>query len=224
KKVIVSQFGGTLVTIAKDVKIQVEFNPAKVKSYRLIGYEKRMLRAEDFADDKKDAGEIGAGHTVTAIYEVIPVGVKWEAAASVDALKYQANPPKKEAAPSTSGEMLTVKIRYKAPDGDTSRKLEFPLAATSVVNWDKASADTRFAAAVALFGMELRKSPNAGNGTLEMARDIAGQALGSHPDDDRIEFLGLVRRAAELKAQEDAAKQAQPVNPPVPELPPSGAR
>ena len=135
RKVLVRQMNGTLVTIAKDVKIQVEFNPARVASYRLIGYEKRMLRKEDFNNDKMDAGEIGAGHTVTALYEVVPAGAEANPAASVppvDALKYQANakqgaaqnasPARTEAA--ATGEMLTVKLRHKKPDGDKSELVE----------------------------------------------------------------------------------------------------
>ena len=218
RRVFVKNASGNFMTIAKDVKIQVEFNPSYVQAYRLIGYENRALAAKDFNDDKKDAGEIGAGHSVTALYEVIPVGAKWDGASSVDALKYQANPaPKKSEAAAAGSEMLTLKVRYKAPDGDTSTKLEFPLDASAVVPWDKASADTRFAASVALFGMELRESPNAGSGSLDMARDLAAQALGAHPDDERIEFLQLVREAALLKAQADAAKKAQPAPSPAPE-------
>jgi Ca-activated chloride channel family protein len=116
KKVFVSQLAGTLFTVAKDVKIQVEFNPAKVKAYRLIGYENRMLENKDFNDDKKDAGEIGAGHTVTALYEIVPAGSK-EEFPGTDALKYQ----QVKVAP--SDELLTVKLRYKEPDGDTSKLL-----------------------------------------------------------------------------------------------------
>ena len=141
RKVLVEEMTGTLVTIAKDVKIQVEFNPAQVAGYRLIGYENRMLRTEDFNDDKKDAGEIGAGHTVTALYEIVPAG-KQVAVGPVDDLKYQQ--PADEAAARASGgsetngsdrrdkaditrELLTLKMRYKQPDGDTSRKLEWPV-------------------------------------------------------------------------------------------------
>jgi secreted protein with Ig-like and vWFA domain len=208
RRVFVRNISGNLITIAKDVKIQVEFNPACVQAYRLIGYENRKLEAQDFNDDKKDAGEIGAGHCVTALYEVIPVGAKWEEPASVDALKYQKNPPEKEAAAPSPGEMLTVKVRFKDPDGDVSRKLEFPFAAKSVTGWDKADTDTRFAAAVALFGMELRKSPNAGSGSLAMAKDLAAQALGAHPGDERIEFLELVRRAEEIRKAQEAREKA----------------
>ena len=126
RKVLVRQMGGTLVTIAKDVKIQVEFNPAKVAGYRLIGYENRMLRKEDFNDDKKDAGEIGAGHTVTALYQVVPFGLPVDAP-PVDKLKYKKPDAPAGAGDATSTEMLTVKLRYKKPDGDTSTKLDFPV-------------------------------------------------------------------------------------------------
>src|SRR5690606_20616231 len=131
RKLLVEQVDGTLVTGAKDVKVQVEFNPAQVQAYRLIGYENRMLRQEEFNDDTVDAGEIGAGHTVTALYEVIPTGVAWEGRTTVDPLKYQqvdaieADDKAPRAAPSP--ELLTVKLRYKAPDSDTSRRVEFPL-------------------------------------------------------------------------------------------------
>src|SRR5262249_53228827 len=124
RKVLVEQMGGTLVTIAKDVKIQVEFNPAKVNAYRLIGYENRLLKAEDFNDDKKDAGDIGAGHTVTALYEVVPAGKKINLP-GVDPLKYQQGSAPTEAA--RGPDLLTLKLRYKAPDGDTSKLLEFPV-------------------------------------------------------------------------------------------------
>src|SRR6187402_3109798 len=117
QKVLVNEFGGTLFTIAKDVKLQIEFNPSKVKAYRLIGYENRMLKSEDFNNDKKDAGELGSGHTVTALYEIIPVGVESDFLKEVDKLKYQSNitPLSKS---SHNNEMMTVKFRYKAPDGD----------------------------------------------------------------------------------------------------------
>lgn len=209
RRLFVRSASGNFLTIAKDVKIQVEFNPAYVQAYRLIGYENRKLEAQDFNDDKKDAGEIGAGHAVTALYEVIPVGVKWENPASVDKLKYQTMPtPEKTTRPSTD-ELLTVKVRYKAPDGDKSKKLEFPLAASAIVPWEKASTDTRFASAVALFGMELRGSEYSGTGNLRMALDLASQALGSHPDDERVEFLDLCRRAKELNQAQENEKGTQ---------------
>lgn len=195
KKTLVEQAGGTLVTIAKDVKIQVEFNPAQVQAYRLIGYENRMLAKEDFNNDKVDAGEIGAGHTVTALYEVVPVGAAAPSdTPAVDGLKYQ-----KPAAGTfvASGEMLTVKIRYKEPAGDVSSKLEFPLSDKGAAFAD-ASGDFKFAAAVAGFGMALRDSPYKGQLTLanvlEWGRAGLGQDIGGY----RTEFLSLVRAADAL--------------------------
>src|SRR5215217_3700299 len=156
RKVLINEFGGTLFTIAKDVKLQVEFNPAKVQAYRLIGYENRMLKARDFNDDLKDAGEMGAGHTVTALYEVIPAGVKSTFAGSVDDLKYQAQ-QKPKAAQGNSTEMLTVKLRYKKPDGNVSKLIAHPVTETSLP-FTNTSENFRFSAAVAEFGMLLRQS------------------------------------------------------------------
>ncbi|PAW68083.1 MAG: hypothetical protein B9S34_03675 [Opitutia bacterium Tous-C1TDCM] len=199
-KLFVEEVTSTLVTIAKDVKIQVEFNPAKVASYRLIGYENRLLAKEDFNNDKVDAGEVGAGHTVTALYEIVPVGVETPVVVgAVDERRYQAVAP---AAPGTSasGELLTVKLRYKEPTGEVSRKLEFPLT-DSGRRFPEASADFRFAAAVAEFGMILRKSEF--RGTATMGDVIAWAAAGAaNPADDargyRSEFLDLARQAQEL--------------------------
>lgn len=199
-KLFVEEVTSTLVTIAKDVKIQVEFNPAKVASYRLIGYENRLLAKEDFNNDKVDAGEVGAGHTVTALYEIVPVGVETPVVVgAVDERRYQAVAP---AAPGTSasGELLTVKLRYKEPTGEVSRKLEFPLT-DSGRRFPEASADFRFAAAVAEFGMILRKSEF--RGTATMGDVIVWAAAGAaNPADDargyRSEFLDLARQAQEL--------------------------
>ena len=166
-KVLVGEFGSTMYTVAKDVKIQVEFNPQHVNAYRLIGYESRMLNKEDFNDDTKDAGELGSGHTVTAMYEVIPVGVE-NSYGGVDDLKYQ--PAKKQKSSQTetvSDEMLTVKLRYKKPDEDESRKLEVPVLLKSVSK--EASADLKFAMAVAMFGQLLRESDFNGDGTYKKA-------------------------------------------------------
>jgi Ca-activated chloride channel homolog len=200
RKVLVQQMNGTLVTIAKDVKIQVEFNPSRVASYRLIGYEKRILRKEDFNNDKVDAGEIGAGHTVTALYEVVPVGVNANPAASVppvDPLKYSANDQIEE--PSTaSGEMLTVKLRHKKPDGDKSELIE-QVVTDNGVRFDKASDDFRFAAAVAEFGMILRDSEHKGNGTLGAVLEWANEGKGSDANGYRAGFIELVKKAQTLK-------------------------
>ena len=205
RKVLVQQMNGTLVTIAKDVKIQVEFNPARVASYRLIGYEKRMLRKEDFNNDKVDAGEIGAGHTVTALYEVVPAGASANPAASVppvDPLKYSANAPRKDAshseAATASKEMMTVKLRYKKPDGDKSELIERAVSDESK-EFAKASQDFKFAAAVAEFGMILRESEHKGNGTLGAVLEWAQEGKGSDANGYRAGFIELVRKAQALK-------------------------
>ncbi len=190
-----SRSGATLFTIAKDVKIQVEFNPNRVAGYRLIGYENRLLAKEDFNDDKKDAGEIGAGHSVTAFYEVVPVGQALPDPASVDPLKYQAPASEQEAG---SGELFTVKLRYKAPDGDTSRLLEVPVGAGTEVAFDKASQDFQFAAAVAAFGMKLRSSPHSEGISWQDIQKIARRNLSEDPGTYRAEFLTLVEKARGL--------------------------
>jgi Ca-activated chloride channel family protein len=195
-KALVEQAGGTLVTIAKDVKIQVEFNPAQVQAYRLIGYEKRMLRTEDFNNDKVDAGEIGAGHTVTALYEVVPVGAAAPAGGSVDPLKYQKT---KDAGPriaSNSDELLTVKIRYKEPAGDVSSKVEFALRDEGH-RFEEASTDFKFSAAVAAFGLILRDSPQKGSATLADVASWGRAGLEQDPGGYRAEFLELVALAGE---------------------------
>ena len=192
RKVLVEQMGSTLFTIAKDVKIQVEFNPDRVGGYRLIGYENRLLAKEDFNDDKKDAGEIGAGHTVTALYEIIPVGQAVPGSPSVDPLKYQR--PEQDSS-ATSDELLTVKLRYKAPDGDKSKLIEIPLTADDIPAFDVASEDFRFAFAVAAFGMKLRGSPDAGKISWSEIQDIARGALGNDPGSYRAEFLTLIEKA-----------------------------
>jgi len=198
RKVLVEQMTGTLVTIAKDVKIQVEFNPAKVAGYRLIGYENRMLRKEDFNDDTKDAGDIGAGHTVTALYQVIPAGMPVEGG-GVDELKYHTPTAAPViAAGNVSDEMLTVKLRYKQPDGKTSTRMDFPVT-DSDQSIDRADDDFKFAAAVASFGMILRDSKHKGAYTLAGVAELAGAAKGPDPHGRRAEFVKLVARARELK-------------------------
>ena len=199
RKVLVQQMNGTLVTIAKDVKIQVEFNPARVASYRLIGYEKRMLRKQDFNNDKVDAGEIGAGHTVTALYEVVPVGTTINPAASVppvDPLKYSPNERSTSASPS-SIEMLTVKLRYTKPDGDQSELVERAVTDTST-KFENAPADLKFVAAVAEFGMILRDSDHKGNGTFAAVLEWAEEGKGSDVNGYRSGFIELVRKAQAL--------------------------
>ena len=199
RKTLVEQAGGTLVTIAKDVKIQVEFNPARVSAYRLIGYENRLLAKEDFNNDKVDAGEIGAGHTVTALYEVVPAGVELEAAPGVDPLKYRKPAAAAaDAAPAApSPELLTVKIRYKEPAGDISSKLEFPLVDAGA-RFADASPDFKFAAAVAGFGMVLRDSPHQGQLTLASVAEWGRAGLDQDAGGYRAEFLSLVDGAALL--------------------------
>jgi Ca-activated chloride channel family protein len=196
KKVLVNEFGGTLFTIAKDVKLQVEFNPAKVQGYRLIGYENRMLAKEDFNDDKKDAGELGSGHTVTALYEVIPVGVKSSFLQKVDTLKYQSN-PEPLSKTNYSDEIMTVKFRYKAPDGEVSRLLEHSVKDNHVAI-AKTSDNFRFAAAVAQFGMLLRNSEFKSAATYDNVVSLARKAKGADEEGYRAEFIRLAESAKML--------------------------
>jgi Ca-activated chloride channel family protein len=201
RKVLVQQADATLVTIAKDVKLQIEFNPNRVAAYRLIGYENRVLAKEDFNDDKKDAGEIGAGHSVTALYEIVPAGKEVDAIAPpVDELKYQSVGKPNDAA--ASDETMTLKLRYKAPDGDTSRLVEFPVTDTGK-GFDDADIHVRFAAAVAGFGMKLRSSPYAGKWTLADVRKTAAAAIGDDPHGLRAEFVELVQAAATLRNENE---------------------
>jgi len=205
RKVLVEQMQSTLVTIAKDVKIQVEFNPAQVSGYRLIGYENRALAKEDFNNDRKDAGEIGAGHTVTALYEIVPAGVLLaEGKPVVDELKYARKPeaapadPAPAAAPapatSTSHEMMTVKLRYKQPDGDKSDLIEVPVV-DKEMKMEQSPRDFQFAASVAGFGMLLRDSSHAGELTWDMVRDLALRGKGEDTLGYRGEFLQLIDKA-----------------------------
>ena len=194
KKVLVSEMGGTLFTIAKDVKLQLEFNPALVKGYRLIGYENRVMAAEDFNDDTKDAGELGAGHTVTALYELVPPEASTEIA-TADSLKYQLNVP----ADNASTELMTVKFRYKAPDGDQSRLL------SQVLTQGAPTADSdnfRFSAAVAGFGMLLRNSAHKGTTTYPLVLDLARAGKGEDAQGYRAEFIRMVEKAQLLDQRE----------------------
>ena len=195
RKVLVEEMGGTLVTIAKDVKIQVEFNPAEVAAFRLVGYENRLLAHQDFSDDTKDAGEIGAGHTVTALYEVVPVGVA-SAAAGIDPLRYQ-EPVRQPTEAAASGELLTVSLRYKEPDGERSKLLSRPLV-DSRASYFEASDDFQFAAAVAGFGMLLRGSEQAGSLSWGAVSELAQDGVGDDPSGRRRAFLELVERASRL--------------------------
>ena len=196
KKVLVNEITSTLFTIAKDVKIQVEFNPAKVSSYRLIGYENRKLEDKDFTDDTKDAGEIGAGHTVTALYEVVPVGK--ESANEQYDLKYQETKIKKDA--QTTDEILTVRIRYKEPDGKKSKEFSEALKGAPV-KVSKSTNNFRFSAAVAEFSMILRDSEFKGDSNLESVTELAKNAKSDDPFGYRAEFLTLVDRVKVLKEQ-----------------------
>jgi Ca-activated chloride channel family protein len=192
RKMLVQEIGATLVTIAKDVKIQIEFNPNEVSSYRLIGYENRLLRSEDFNDDKKDAGEIGAGHTVTALYEIVPADQPLELP-SVDPLKYQQTLP----LAGGKGELLTVKLRYKLPDGDNSRLLTV-VVRDKKAGFNQASSDFRFAAAVAAFGMLLRNSEHKGETTYDQVIELALAAKETDRFGYRAEFVNMVRNAKAL--------------------------
>jgi Ca-activated chloride channel family protein len=206
RKVLVTEMGGTLLTIAKDVKIQVEFNPARVQAYRLIGYENRLLAAEDFNDDTKDAGELGAGHSVTALYEVVPVGAPSVDTGSVDPLRYsqpggadgepgsEADRGSEVAFAEESDELMFVKLRYKAPDGERSRLIEHPVRERVV----EASTDLRFAASVAAFGMLLRESEHCRDFTLRDVARLARGALGEDEHGYRAEFVRLVSAAQEF--------------------------
>ncbi len=190
RKVLVNEFGGTLFTIAKDVKLQLEFNPSRVAGYRLIGYENRMLQNEDFNDDKKDAGELGSGHTVTAIYEIIPAGVMSEFLASVDDLKYQKSKVKKSA--SKSEELLTIKLRYKQPSGDKSKLIEKPVIDRHL-DLQETSDNFRWSAAVAAFGMLMRESEFRKDASYDMAIKLAKKAKGTDENGYRAELIRMMR-------------------------------
>ncbi|WP_226894654.1 vWA domain-containing protein [Luteolibacter marinus] len=190
RKVFVQGVSGTLVTIAKDVKIQVEFNPAKVGAYRLIGYENRLLEAQDFDDDTKDAGEIGAGHSVTAFYEVIPAGMEAGMLKRISPLKYQKVEPRAET-PGAGDELFTLKLRYKEPEAGKSRLMTIPFTDAGG-GFADASVDFRFASSVASFGMILRDSDFRGDATLPAVIEMAAGALGEDRDGYRKEFLELV--------------------------------
>jgi Ca-activated chloride channel family protein len=194
RKVLVNEVGGTLLTVAKDVKLQVEFNPARVRAYRLIGYENRLLANEDFNDDTRDAGEMGAGHTVTALYEIIPVGARSDARVrGVDEPRYQT--PSRPAAASRGAELAFVKIRYKLPDGATSRLMEEPV----LDRRGAVSRDLAFAAAVAGFGMLLRESEHAGTLTLPDVIRMAERSRGPDPDGYRAEFIRLAHLFGDVR-------------------------
>lgn len=188
-RVLVSEFSGTMYTIAKDVKIQIEFNPSNVSAYRLIGYENRLLADEDFKDDTKDAGELGAGHTVTALYEIIPAGVESNFIKDVDPLKYQRKEPVPE---NLTNEMVTVKLRYKEPDGKVSKGIVTTVP-NSKTTFTDASENFRFSAAVAMVGMILSKSRFMDESHLKDAVSLAHAARGKDEDGYRAEFVRLAK-------------------------------
>lgn len=190
RRVFLQKLTGTLVTIAKDVKIQVEFNPGKVKAYRLIGYANRILRHEDFNNDKIDAGDIGAGHTVTAFYEIVPDGVALPDTGVVDALRYQ-KPTGQEAV--ASEDWFTLKLRHKHPEGDVSALIETTVKGGATA-WEQAGNDFRFASAVALFGMKLRQMPEMADVPWSKVESIARPALAEDPQEQRSEFIRMVRK------------------------------
>ena len=198
-KVLVNEFGSTMHTVAKDVKLQIEFNPAKVQAYRLVGYESRLLNKEDFNDDTKDAGEMGAGHTVTAFYEVVPIGVETNVIGSVDPLKYQNEEPNKILTSlGKSAELLTVKLRYKQPSGDKSKKIEVTLTDR---NRNSVSDDFRFAASVTMFGQLLKGSQYKGDASYDKIIALGKTALDNDPQGYRREFIRLVETTKGLASK-----------------------
>lgn len=194
-KVLVNEFGATMYTVAKDVKLQIEFNPSQVQAYRLVGYKTRLLNKEDFNDDTKDAGEMGAGHTVTAFYEIIPVGIKSNLLGNVDPLKYQKETKADLPSYSLHPDLLTVKLRYKQPNSDTSKKIEVPLIDS---NSDNVSDDFRFASAVAMFGQLMKDSQYKGTGSYDKAIALAQKGFGSDEQGYRREFVRLMETAKGL--------------------------
>lgn len=200
-RMFVKEFGGTLFTVAKDVKFQLEFNPQNVKGYRLIGYENRLLNKEDFKDDKKDAGEMGVGHRVTALYEIVPAGSD-EKFPTIDELKYQER--EKESVKHFSDELVTIKTRFKTPDGTQSYPIN-QVVTTKATGFSDASANLRFASAVAGFGMLLRKSEFSGNINYSKVTEIAKNAKGNDEEGYRGEFVRLVK-VAESLSQTSAEK------------------
>jgi Ca-activated chloride channel family protein len=204
RKALGQELGSTMFPIANDVKVQVEFNPAQVAAYRLIGYETRMLQRQDFKDDKVDAGDMGAGHTVTAIYEITPAS---EADRLADPLRYgkQAKPAAKAAA-GHGDELCFVKLRYKLPGATSSREIAHPVQAAPRASLDGAPADQRFAVAVAAFGQRLRGEPQLADYGYDRIAELANGARGDDPEGYRAEFVKLVRMAESL-VQAGAAGQ-----------------
>ena len=200
RKVLVNEITSTLYTIAKDVKLQVEFNPAHVKEYRLIGYENRLLNKEDFNDDKKDSGDLGAGHTVTALYEIIPSDSKEAITSNVDDLKYQDRSVKSSA--TNNPDLMTIKLRYKTPESKTSELIELTTRDPGLY-LNQTSDNFRFSAAVAGFGMLLRDSKYKGNATFESIEELAQGSKGPDLDGYRNEFLRLIEICKALSADDE---------------------
>jgi len=195
EKTLVKEFGGTIFTLAKDVKAQIEFNPAYVQSYRLVGYENRLLNEEDFKDDKKDAGDMGSGHSVTIIYEIIPVGVQSNDVRNVTPLKYQ---QRGVAYPSVvdynnGNELATIKFRYKKPNGNTSKEITH-IISNNTTTLQRASENARFATSVAMFGMLLKNSPYKGNSNYNKVLSLARNSMRHDPEGYRAEYIDLVRK------------------------------
>jgi Ca-activated chloride channel family protein len=199
RKVLVREMDATLVTVAKDVKIQVEFNPLQVAAYRLIGYENRRLADEDFNDDAKDAGELGAGHTVTALYEIVPAGERVPGR-SVDPLKYQRTTAREDAR--REGELLTVALRFKRPDGGRSERIE----RVAMADPAPLAPNLGFASAVAELGLLLTRSEYAGTANAESLIERARTFTGADPDGDRAGFVALAHRAAGLMREARAGR------------------
>jgi Ca-activated chloride channel family protein len=198
QKVMATELESTLVTVAKDAKLQIEFNPERVSQWRLIGYEKRVLADRDFNDDTKDAGDLGAGHAVTALYELVPASV---GSPGVDPLRYGATPAANPTGPSRHpDELMDVKLRYKEPDSETSRLVRFAVK-DGVRDGSRAGVEMRFASAVAGFGMLLRNSPDKGQLTYDLVLQLAEQGIGEDRDGYRGEFIDLVRRAKSLSGK-----------------------
>jgi Uncharacterized protein containing a von Willebrand factor type A (vWA) domain len=189
QKALVTEFGGTLFTIAKDVKLQIEFNPTRVKAYRLIGYENRMLKSEDFNNDKKDAGELGSGHSVTALYEIIPVGVESQFY-KIDELKYQT--PKIEKSATHSDELMTVKFRYKKPSEEVSKLIVHTLKDENI-SLARTSENFRWSASVAAFGMMLRESEFLNGFNYDQIQNLAQGAKGEDKEGYRIELINMIK-------------------------------
>ncbi|OSZ79657.1 hypothetical protein CAP35_12135 [Chitinophagaceae bacterium IBVUCB1] len=195
EKTLVREFGGTIFTLAKDVKAQIEFNPAYVQSYRLVGYENRLLNEEDFTDDKKDAGDMGSGHSVTIIYELIPAGVQSSDVRNVTPLKYQ---QRGAAYPSiinhnTGDELATIKFRYKKPNGNTSKEIVHTIA-NNTVKLQQADENARFATSVAMFGMLLKNSPHKGSSSYDKVLQLARNSMHHDAEGYRAEFVTLVKK------------------------------